>query len=141
MRKFRLVQYVGIIIVAMLLAGCKYSDHYLTRHPSTLKSVLLVCQAMKTSANSNEQCQSAEKIYYQLLDFSRQLANQPEVFGNTVLHDQMKLSQIHSQIDQLTAQKLTPKKKKQLSDLQKNDKALKHQIDVKLAVIAQMEGI
>ncbi len=142
MRKLQLIQLVGIIILAVLLSGCKYSDRYMLKHPATLQSVLVACNAKDPEvASSDQQCQSAGKLYSQLVPFSRQLAKQPEAFGNTVLRDQMKLGRLQSQIDMLSDQKLTEKQSSQLSTLRNNYKALKYQIELKIGVIAQMEGI
>ena len=136
MKKFRLFGLTGLMILSMLLAGCKYSDNYLARHPSTLKPVLVACQEMGPKASSNTQCVSAMNIYNQMVKLSQQLANNPEGFGQTVLHDQMQLAMLKEQIDQKDQSGSA-----QLSKLKSQYHSLKQLISIKIAVIEQMEGI
>lgn len=141
MKNKELAAFFALTFILLLLGGCRYSDRYLIHHPDTFKGVLTACQSMGSAAHTDQTCQQAQMLYRKLYQYSLSLTHDPEQFGITVLHDQMKLADLSEKIATLQQQSQKAQASKELKIAQEQYLLLKQRLTVKLGLISQMEGI
>lgn len=118
--KFKIVV---LLVSSLLLSGCKresYSHEYLLEHPTVLQKELARCQASSEPAADCDQVKEAGNEFVALVGVR---SNNPDLFGQQVLHSQMDLAKAKAVRDQALQayekMKASQSSGAQLEDLQK----------------------
>ena len=146
---------LAVILLLFTLVGCNkqsYKDYFI-KHPQAIKKTLLYCQEMQINSDIEEQpnCVAALYVNDLIISFSQEMFSDSQMFGNKILHLQMKSAKLQSEIKKQKEdiQSLTannePNKTKiakgnfRLEKLENQYKDLNYRVKIMLMLVSKAE--